>query len=54
MNLTYFDQHPFVIVLITAFIFMGLLLKEDMRVTKHYRRRKDIEKRKLLKNENNR
>ena len=45
---SWFENHPFIIVGVTASIFVGLLLLSDSKITKHYKKVKEIEKRKKL------
>ena len=41
--------HPFYLVMIGSVLFVALLNYESSKINKHYKRRKEIEKRKKLK-----
>jgi len=47
--MNYLAEHPFIMVLIIAFIFMFLLNKDNKRAVKHRKHQMDIEKRKKAK-----
>ena len=48
-NMNYLGEHPFIIVLISSFIFMFFLMKDNRRSAKHRKHQMDIERKKKAK-----